>query len=111
MSSSSGDPDPPRSGRGGAPGASERPATDEPAAAGGPARQLDLRGEVCPFTFVRARLALEEMPTGAALHILVDHEPATRNIPRSAEAWGQRVGSICAAGAGQWSITIVKTVD
>ena len=52
---------------------------------------LDLRGEVCPYTFVRTRLRLEDMPLGARLAILVDHEPAVRNIPRSAREWGQDV--------------------
>ena len=28
---------------------------------------LDLRGEVCPYTFVRTKLALEELPPGAEL--------------------------------------------
>jgi tRNA 2-thiouridine synthesizing protein A len=46
---------------------------------------------VCPYTFVRTRLHLEDMPLGARLAILVDHEPAVRNIPRSARAWGQEV--------------------
>ena len=51
----------------------------------------DVRGEVCPFTFVRAKLALEALPIGATLRILVDHEPAVANMPRSARAWGQEV--------------------
>jgi tRNA 2-thiouridine synthesizing protein A len=46
---------------------------------------------VCPYTFVRTRLRLEDMPLGARLAILVDHEPAVRNIPRSAREWGQDV--------------------
>jgi tRNA 2-thiouridine synthesizing protein A len=53
-----------------------------------------LRGEVCPYTFVRTRLHLEELPLGARLAILVDHEPAARNIPRSAREWGQEVEAV-----------------
>lgn len=75
---------------------------------GAPAEVLDLAGEVCPFTFVRTKLRLEELPAGARLHVLVDHEPATRNIPRSAAAWGQRVVSVTAAGPGRWRICIEK---
>lgn len=86
-------------------------------------RELDLRGEVCPYTFVRAKLALEGMPVGAALTLLVDHEPATRNIPRSAAEWGQEVRSVgpvdCAesaqsagpAAGGTWRIVLVKRRD
>ena len=37
---------------------------------------LDLAGEVCPYTFVRAKLRLEELPLGARLEVLVDHVAA-----------------------------------
>ena len=56
-----------------------------------PGEPLDLRGEVCPFTFVRTKLALEALPLGATLRVVTDHEPASRNIPRSATEWGQDV--------------------
>lgn len=56
-----------------------------------PDQLCDVRGEICPFTFVRAKLALEALPLGAALRVLVDHEPASRNLPRSAAEWGQEV--------------------
>jgi tRNA 2-thiouridine synthesizing protein A len=54
---------------------------------------------VCPYTFVRTRLHLEELPLGARLAILVDHEPAARNIPRSAREWGQEVEAVEAVEA------------
>jgi tRNA 2-thiouridine synthesizing protein A len=74
-------------------------------------RELDLRGEVCPYTFVRTRLALEGMPLGAALGVLVDHEPAVRNIPRSASEWGQEVRSVEPGEAGTWRIVLIKRRD
>ena len=74
-------------------------------------RELDLRGEVCPYTFVRTRLALEEMALGAVLAVLVDHEPATRNIPRSAREWGQEVAAVEPIGDRLWRITLVKQRD
>ena len=74
-------------------------------------QELDLRGEVCPYTFVRTRLALEEMALGAELAVLVDHEPAIRNIPRSAREWGQEVGSVAAVGERLWRITLIKRRD
>jgi tRNA 2-thiouridine synthesizing protein A len=69
---------------------------------------LDLRGEICPFTFVRTKLRLEELAPGARLRVIVDHEPATRNIPRSLAEWGQRVVSVSPAGVGLWAIEIEK---
>ena len=70
--------------------------------------ELDLRGEVCPYTFVRTRLALEEMPLGSVLRVVVDHEPATRNIPRSATEWGQEVAGVTGPRDGVWVIELVK---
>jgi TusA-related sulfurtransferase len=78
---------------------------------GEPPAELDLRGEVCPFTFVRTRLALEAMPLGAALIVTVDHEPARRNVPRSAAEWGQEVVAVDDAGDGRWRIRIIKRAD
>lgn len=77
----------------------------------GETSELDLRGEICPYTFVRTRLRLEELPLGSALRVLVDHEPATRNIPRSAREWGQEVGAITAVSDGTWTIELVKRTD
>ncbi len=64
----------------------------EPDASGRPYDSIiDLSGELCPFTFVRTKLALELLPMGGTLRVLVDHEPASRNIPRSAREWGQEI--------------------
>ena len=79
--------------------------------AGGPAPPLlDLCGELCPFTFVRAKLALEELPIGAVLRVIVDHEPATRNIPRSATEWGQEVVAVISLSPRTWAIDLRKRV-
>ena len=71
---------------------------------------LDLAGEVCPYTFVRTKLRLEELPLGAELHILVDHAPAADNVPRSLRAEGQEVVSV-APENGRWRIVAIKRVE
>jgi TusA-related sulfurtransferase len=68
--------------------------------------ELDLSGEVCPFTFVRTKLALEAMADGEVLRVLVDHEPASRNVPKSAAEWGQEVLAVEPAGPGRWHILV-----
>ncbi len=73
-----------------------------------PADELDLRGEVCPFTFVRTKLRLEELPAGARLRIVVDHEPAARNVPRSLREWGQTVIAVTLGADGAWLIDVEK---
>jgi tRNA 2-thiouridine synthesizing protein A len=89
---------------------SSRPPGSSSGDAGSDADLLDLTGEVCPYTFVRTRLALEALPLGARLRVLVDHEPARRNVPRSAAEWGQEVGAITEAAGGGWLIELVKRV-
>lgn len=69
--------------------------------------RIDLTGEVCPFTFVRTKLALEELPMGATLEVIVDNAPASQNVPRSCTEWGQEVVSVTAHG-DRWSIAITK---
>lgn len=75
-----------------------------------PGDQLDLRGEVCPFTFVRTKLALEALPIGATLRVVTDHEPASRTVPRSATEWGQEVLSVTTLSDGTWAIDLRKRV-
>jgi len=78
-----------------------------------PGDVVDLCGEVCPFTFVRTKLALEALPIGAALRVIVDHEPAQRNVPRSARQWGQEVigvVEIISEAGPRWAIDLVKRV-
>jgi tRNA 2-thiouridine synthesizing protein A len=76
-------------------------------AAGGVETELDLRGEVCPYTFVRARLRLEEMELGASLTVVVDHPPAAESVPRSLAAEGQEILSVEQVGS-IWRIYVVK---
>ncbi len=75
-----------------------------------PGEALDIRGEICPFTFVRTKLALEALAMGAVLRVITDHEPASRNIPRSATEWGQEVVSVAALPDGTWAIDLRRRV-
>ena len=72
--------------------------------------RLDLTGEVCPFTFVRAKLVLEELPLGAELVVFVNHAPAAENVPRSLRAEGQEVVSVSAVEGG-WRIIVKKRAE
>ncbi len=45
--------------------------------------ELDLRGVLCPYNFIKTKLRLETMDTGATLSILIDDGEPIRNVPRS----------------------------
>jgi TusA-related sulfurtransferase len=74
-------------------------------------RELDIRGEVCPYTFVKTKLALEEMTAGQVLRVMVDYEPATKNVPRSVGLQGDEVLRVESCGASQWAILVRKVAS
>lgn len=55
---------------------------------------LDITADVCPMTFVRAKLLIEKMPPGEMAEIrLKGMEPLT-NVPRSLAELGHEIVSI-----------------
>ncbi len=71
-------------------------------------RHLDLKGEVCPYTFVKSKLIIEEMEVGEILEVCVDHAPAAKNVPRSMEMEGQEVVEISQTRENEWKIVLRK---
>lgn len=69
---------------------------------------LDLKGEVCPYTFVKTKLALEEMAPGQVLRVTVDHRPAVENVPRSMGREGHEVLDVRQLNDTDWVLTIRK---
>ena len=76
-----------------------------------PAKKLDIRGLVCPYTFVKAKLAVEDMELGEVLEITLDYPEAAGNIPRSMEEHGQKVLRVDKTGERQWVILVRKEKD
>ncbi len=58
----------------------------------------DLRGVACPLNFVRAKIALEKLPVGEVLDILLDEGEPVRNVPASFADQGQDVLDIANLG-------------
>ena len=71
-------------------------------------KTLDIKGQVCPYTFVRSKLAIEKMELGQVLEIVTDHKPASENVPRSMENEGQKVLAIEQIGEKEWHILVRK---
>jgi tRNA 2-thiouridine synthesizing protein A len=71
-------------------------------------RELDLHGEVCPYTFVRSKLAIEEMARGQVLAITVDNGESASNVPRSLSLEGHDVLAVDRI-EGAWRITVKKS--
>ncbi len=76
-----------------------------------PDKTIDLKGEVCPYTFVKSKLALEEMGLDQVLEVVVDHEPAVENVPKSLKNEGQRVLAVDKINDTDWKILVRKEKD
>jgi len=73
------------------------------------ARTIDLKGEVCPYTFMLTKLNLEEMETDEILEVIVDYPPAVENIPRSVK--DQNLGEVLSVekiSKNVWKLIIKK---
>jgi tRNA 2-thiouridine synthesizing protein A len=90
--------------------ASDSPPTSSSPGECEPDATADLCGEICPFTFVRTKLALEALPIGGVLQVVIDHEPAVRNLPRSAQEWGQEVLGVTRLDEQRWAILLRRRV-
>lgn len=74
-------------------------------------REIDLRGDVCPLTFAKTKIALEEMAIGQVLRVALDYEPAIRNVPRSVTMYGDLVLAVNPTGPAEWEVLIQKQID
>jgi len=72
-------------------------------------KELNIKGEVCPYTFVKTKLALETLSAGEILKIIVDHLPATENVPRSLKGEGNEVLDVSPINDTDWQIITKKT--
>ena len=71
-------------------------------------REINLKGEVCPYTFVKSLLALEEMEVHQVLRIIVDYLPSVENVPRSLKNEGHEIVEVAQINNTDWAITIRK---
>jgi tRNA 2-thiouridine synthesizing protein A len=53
--------------------------------------RLDITKEHCPMTFVKTKIALEDLEPGDTLELLVLAGEPLNNIPRSAKAEGHKI--------------------
>ncbi len=47
--------------------------------------KIDIKGHVCPMTFVYTKLALEELNKGDILEVELNFHPAVKNVPKNCE--------------------------
>ncbi len=70
--------------------------------------EFDLKGEICPYTFVKSKLALEMLDSGQVLQVVVDNDESATNVPRSLTNEGNHVLGVEKVGEKDWMITVRK---
>ncbi|MFX1309355.1 MAG: sulfurtransferase TusA family protein [Promethearchaeota archaeon] len=46
-------------------------------------KKIDIKGHICPMTFVHTKLALEELNKGDILEVELNFLPAIKNVPEN----------------------------
>ncbi len=69
-------------------------------------QELNLRGEVCPYTFVKSKLALEQLEAGQVLRVIVDNPRSAKDVPRSLAGEGNEVLEVAQLTDREWAILV-----
>lgn len=70
--------------------------------------RIDITGVVCPITFVKTKVALEELTDGDVLEVRLNGGEPVQNVPRSLKDEGHRVTGIEKLEDGTYRLRVVK---
>ena len=69
-------------------------------------KELNLKGKICPYTFIESMLTLEEMETDQVLRVIVDYPPAVCDVPRSLKSEGYEILDVSPINETDWAILV-----
>ena len=69
-------------------------------------QELNLKGKICPYTFIASMLALEEMSPDGVLRVIVDYAPAACDVPRSLKNEGYEILDVSPINETDWAILV-----
>ncbi|MEN6461968.1 MAG: sulfurtransferase TusA family protein [Syntrophomonas sp.] len=69
---------------------------------------VDICDVVCPITFVKAKVALEELENGQILEIRMNEGEPIQNVPRSIKDEGHKVIQVVNNNDGTYTIYVEK---
>ena len=72
--------------------------------------EVDITDKVCPLTFVKAKVAMEELEIGQVLAVTMNDGEPVQNVPRSFKEEGQQVLKLIDNENGTYDL-IVKKVE
>lgn len=71
--------------------------------------ELDLRGVICPYNFVKTKIKLESLEIGAQLMVLLDEGEPIRNVPQSITNEGYQI--LKQERVGQYYQVVIQKED
>jgi TusA-related sulfurtransferase len=72
---------------------------------------IDITDVVCPTTFVKAKVALEELEEGQILSIRLNDGEPVQNVPRSIKEEGHEILKLDDNQDGTYTLIVKKVVD
>lgn len=72
---------------------------------------VDITDVVCPVTFVKAKVALEELDDGQILAVRLNDGEPVQNVPRSIKEEGHQVLKLNANEDGTYTLIVKKVGD
>ena len=69
---------------------------------------LDITDVVCPITFVKVKVALEELDDGQILEVRLNEGEPIQNVPRSLKDEGHKILSLDDLGNGTFTLLVKK---
>lgn len=69
---------------------------------------VDITDVVCPVTFVKAKVALEEISNGQTLKIRLNDGEAIQNVPRSLKNEKHKIATVKKNDDGTYCIMVIK---
>ncbi|SDA13233.1 TusA-related sulfurtransferase [Ruminococcus sp. YE71] len=72
---------------------------------------IDITDVNCPITFVKAKIALEELDDGDILSIRLNDGEPVQNVPKSIKEEGHEVLDLSENGDGTFTLIVKKVGD
>mgnify|MGYP002727197040 FL=1 len=72
---------------------------------------VDITDVVCPVTFVKAKIALEELEEGEILSVKMNDGEPVQNVPRSIKEEGHQILKLIDNEDGTYNLIVKKVGD
>ena len=70
--------------------------------------EVDITDKVCPLTFVKAKVALEELDDGEVIAIRMNDGEPVQNVPRSVKEEGHQILKLVDNEDGTYDLIVKK---